>query len=414
MPKPRTPEQRAARQRRRFRHDLADISQPLSGGAMTRVARQLTDRQYQPQLGELDRQQQQAIAGRDQQQGWAGDYYEGVNKILAGLGAAQGTANTQSLDAANQRRDATLQAIDDASSAITARAGADQDVRGGGLGQEATAADLARQEAAARDRAQTEGQTAADAAQGYGDAQAAFLRNIQATTAQRGGEIQGQIGASANQTLADLAAQRRQLQTQRGEDLTKNTVDLRQNEVERLLTEKGISSDLAQAQIDANLKAKQIRTSADLARAKMQLQVRLQQMGIDATRAKQMADQQFQAQQNDLNRQSREDIAANHDATTTANTHYRARHSGGGGVFSPKDIKSNKEDRDQAYALATRLKANGISREDALAGLTDKLGDTLARVAVAGIYGGGNERRLDHRLHGRFGIHIPDRYRHAG
>lgn len=396
--------QLTSRKDQQFRRNLGDISQPLTGDTMTRVAEGMVDREYRPQLQEIDQQEQRVQGQRDAQQGWARDYYKNIAGLFGSTQAGQTASNQQAVQAAQAQRTQALGTIDTANQQAQARGSQDAATRGAGLDGGAME-DLAAKAAQAKMRAGAQGDLGVAGADQAGRAQSAVLAGIGAATQQRGGETQGQISTVASNRLGDLGTERKRLRTDREGELTDTLMKMRGGEVERLLTEKGISSEEKQAEIDAELKMAEIQSKDELDRAKRRHEVRLAQLGFSHDDAKAEADRLFKARENELNREN---------AVTVAGTP-RPSTSSGPASFTPDQLRSGAKKRNDALALAKTMKTGGpglppANRSQALAALTKKHGSDLARVAVGAIFDGGVKPHLQKLLKELYGVEVPREY----
>ncbi len=416
-----SPEQLKARRENEFRRDVGDINDPLSGDSLINTAQTLTDREFDPleqAIGQQEGRAQRQTAAEAQR---AGSYYSGLNSQLGATLGAQGSANAAALQGAAARGAGTQAAIDAALQQGNARQAHDAQVRGGDVQGDAIT-DMAAQAAQQKAAAAKEAQTQQGEAQSFGDAQAAFLRGIQGSTAQQGGEVQGDITRRGGATLSDLAAERAKLRADRKGQFTDTLLKLRGTEADRAMTARSLANDQEKAILDFKADMAGLKSRAAIERANRALKLKLTQMGLSSTEAQAEAD-----------RASREAVSAADNATSRANNaasnatsrdnnrdsnaqsdrnNRRSNQDKGPGGFSHKDRVDAASKRDDAIQLATQYKRRRASRDTALQLLTEKYGSDFARVAVGAIYDGGAKGHLDALLAQRYGIHVPKQYRH--
>lgn len=259
-----TPEQRAARKRNSF---LAGISNPgstLAGPDLVNAATQITNSDFDPLLANIGTQEGQVKSDAATQGARSKSYYDTLNSIFNATNAAQGSANTAAVGDAATRGAATQGAIQSAANQAQARMSQDAAVRGAGL--EGTAPQtLAAQTATQGAQAATEAQRAQQAATDTGGAQAAFLRGLQGSAAQAGGEAQTTITHDASGLLTKLAADRSTLQGQKAGALTDTLLKLRQQEADNAYTRAGLGLDAAKLAASSVPSASDQKTAADLA-----------------------------------------------------------------------------------------------------------------------------------------------------
>lgn len=219
---------------------LLDPTAVLAGQPLQRAASQVTDLQYRPQLHALDTQASNTRTQFGAVGAKANDYYKGLaaeeakavarqqalgdwlKTSQAGVGAATQGAFQGMTDAEHQRQQQ------------------DASVRGAGLGG---GRDVAGTIVATQGRAATLQQGAANAGVEAAGGWAGLLNAISAAHALRGTEQQGQISNRELNTLGSIADKRASLEGERGNALTKNLLDLRQQGFTNLATTQGLNLD---------------------------------------------------------------------------------------------------------------------------------------------------------------------------
>lgn len=248
-----TSDQLKARRRNQALADIGDIGTPLSGQSMVNAAQQLTDSEYAPLLAGVGQQEQIVNKSAGLQGDWAKRYYGDLNGLIGNIGTAQTAANANSVQAAIDQGKAAQGAITQADTDAVKRMADDAAVRGQGL-QGTAAADVAARTQTARDNATAAAGQAQTSAQNAGDASAAFLRGLQGTAAQQGGEYQQQITGAQSQALAALAQTRKELDAKRAGSVTDTLLKLRGAEQQNAITAAGLGvrQDAASASADAS------------------------------------------------------------------------------------------------------------------------------------------------------------------
>ena len=259
-----TPGQLAGRKHNQY---LADISNPagtLAGPSLVNAAHQITNSEFDPLLKDIDKQGTQSRANADALRAAASGYYGNVNSLLGSILGSQDTANAAAVKGATDRGAATAAAISGAADAAKARMAEDAAIRGGGL-QGDSASILATQTAAQQAAAAQDAQRAQTAAAGAGDASAAFLRGLQGSAAQQGGQLQGAITAQQTGQMNALGAQRAKLNAQRLGQFTNTLLRLRQQEADNLFTRAGLNLDQAKLNAASQPSMSDQKTAAELA-----------------------------------------------------------------------------------------------------------------------------------------------------
>lgn len=394
-----SPQQRQQRQDRLFQEDLGDPSTPLSGSSITRAAQQLTDAALRPQYAGLDRDEKKVTTSRDAQQRWAGENYGKIADLFKSGQTAQDAAGQAGVDKAAQAQREQMAVIAEVQRQSAARQGHDADVRGAGLDGGAND-QLANAAAEAQMRAASEGSARTGDAQARGDVQSAFLRNLGAATAARGGETQGAIGAAAAQDLADIRSQRRTLDESKGDKFVENLSKLRGDSVEQYLTAQGLANDQQKAKLDAQVQLERIRSNDELQRWKMDRVAQLKREGFKSSEAIAQANIESREKVAELGRQQS-------DTNNRRNNRNRGKNKP---RFSTSELRSNAGDRDKAVGRARAAKEGGLTRKEALVSLERDFPPEIAAVAVNALYDGKVNSRNRSRLKSRFGIDVPRRY----
>lgn len=395
-----SPQQRQQRQDRLFQEDLGDPSTPLSGSSITRAAQQLTDAALRPQYAGLDRDEKKVTTSRDAQQRWAGENYGKLADLFKAGQTAQDAAGQAGVDKAAQAQREQMAVIAEVQRQAAARQAHDADVRGAGLDGGAND-QLANAAAEAQMRAASEGSARTGDAQARGDVQSAFLRNLGAATAARGGETQGAIGAAAAQDLADIRSQRRTLDEGKGDKFVENLSKLRGDSVEQYLTAQGLANDQQKAKLDAQVQLERIRSNDELQRWKMDRVAQLKREGFKSSEAIAQANIESREKVAELDRSSREGSATYKGTSKSKKNKPR---------FSTSELRSNAGDRDKAIGRAKAAREGGLNRKEALLALERDFPPEIAAVAVNALYDGKVNSRNRSRLKSRFGIDVPRRY----
>ena len=402
-----SPQQRQQRQDRLFQEDLGDPSTPLSGGSIVRAANQLTDVALRPQYEGLDRDERKVTASRDAQQKWAAENYGNLAGLFRTGQEAQDAAGRAGVDKATQAQRDQMAVIDEVRRQSAERQQQVADTRGAGL-DGGSNQQLANAAAEAQMRAASEGSARTADAQARGDVQSAFLRNLGAATAARGGETQGAIGASAAGDLADLRSQRRQLDQSRGDKVVENLSKLRGDSVEQYLTQQGLANDQQKAKLDAQVQLERIQSNDDLQRWKMDRVAQLKREGFKSSEAIAQANIESREKVAELDRTSREGSAS-----------YTGKGSGSKDKprFTTAALRSNKKDRDAAFSKAALYKRNspGITRQKMLDGLiANNVPEDLARAAVNYSFDGHVNKANVRAVKRAYGLDIPSKYKPQG
>jgi hypothetical protein len=329
--KPLTPAQRT---RRRLNRDpLYRPAQQLSGANLSHAADALVHLEFDPTRRALQQEAAQASTQGGAVQQRAGSYFTQLaeaergnverSKALGGLLQTQlgdiGRASTTALDEAQKRSQDVL--------------GADQAVRGPGLGGDPSR--LMEELAAARTRSTLSTQAAQQDATNQTGNYAGLADISRQARELRGGETVQQIGNATQARLNDVASRRAALEAQVGPARTKSLLDLRQSGFENAATAAGLDLDQAtrQAQMStdasdaalarAKLRAtnRQNRARNRLTRAQIRATLRGQTLSSATTRRgqnitafTQQRGQNISAAQQAANRASREKIAATRKA----------------------------------------------------------------------------------------------------
>lgn len=297
--------------------NIGDVTQPLTGDTLVKSAQTLVDKEYAPQFADLDQQGTRIGAQRDAQQAWSQNYYNNLSGVFGSTLGAQQQANSAATEAARQRAAEQMAGIQTTQNDATMRAAQDAQVRGAGLDGGA-AATLSNQTAQAQQGALAQGATDQAATANYGAVQEALLRGIGSATAQAGGEAQADIGAAATTRLGELDAQRKTLNNGRMGQLTDTLLKMRQNEGDRYLTQQSLATDAEKAKLQAAVDIQQSKDQKSTEAAKLRYQAALTRAGWAHDDAKAEADREFRAEQGQLDRSSREGIAATRATTTAA------------------------------------------------------------------------------------------------
>lgn len=233
-----------AAQRQADQSAFTDVSRPLSGSALTTAANQITAGQYDPQFAELDSQQKQIGAQRDQSLTRERAIYDQLQKFAASQLAAQQSASTQNRAAIGNNTTTALGQLDAAGQQVQAQQAQDAAVRGSGL-DGGSDARLAADQSALRAQIAGTGQIAGNLSSQNADALSAVLTGIGMATQARGAEQAGAIDTAARNSLSDLASKRQALQEKRGGSLADTLMKLRQQGADEYYTAAGL--DLNQA-----------------------------------------------------------------------------------------------------------------------------------------------------------------------
>jgi hypothetical protein len=259
--KPLTPAQRT---RRRLNRDpLYQPAQQLSGANLSHAADALVHLEFDPTRKALQQEAAQASTQGGAVQQRAGSYFTQLaeaergnverSKALGGLLQTQlgdiGRASTTALDEAQKRSQDVL--------------GADQAVRGPGLGGDPSR--LMEELAAARTRSTLSTQAAQQDATNQTGNYAGLADISRQARELRGGETVQQIGNATQARLNDVASRRAALEAQVGPARTKSLLDLRQSGFENAATAAGLDLDQAKLQAQMSTDA----SDAALARAKL-------------------------------------------------------------------------------------------------------------------------------------------------
>lgn len=252
------------RQRAADRNPLYDPVQTLSGHRLSDAADALVNAEYGPKLAALGRQarstETQGTALLDRARGYADQLGDRQGKAVAIQGAIAQQLRTGLGDVAK----AADTAIAGERQSVVDRLAADRATRGEGLaggGEQAVLDELAAQRARSADTAQ--------AYRSSGEAQGArsldYMTELSAAEQARGGEVQGQLTNRLANQLAEIRAQRSDLEGQRGDERVKQLTGLRQQGFENLVTTRGLgikqsqlAADIANQQSQADLAAQRI------------------------------------------------------------------------------------------------------------------------------------------------------------
>jgi hypothetical protein len=379
--KPLTPAQRT---RRRLNRDpLYQPAQQLSGANLSHAADALVHLEFDPTRKALQQEAAQASTQGGAVQQRAGSYFTQLaeaergnverSKALGGLLQTQlgdiGRASTTALDEAQKRSQDVL--------------GADQAVRGPGLGGDPSR--LMEELAAARTRSTLSTQAAQQDATNQTGNYAGLADISRQARELRGGETVQQIGNATQARLNDVASRRAALEAQVGPARTKSLLDLRQSGFENAATAAGLDLDQAklQAQMStdasdaalarAKLRAtnRQNRARNRLTRAQIRATLRGQTLSSATTRRgqnitafTQQRGQNISAAQQAANRASREKIAATRKA---------------GKSLEPTDARKVKQSVSNALALITSG-GHDLQRQD-----VHKPGSMLRDMGAPGI-----------------------------
>lgn len=234
-------------QRQQDRSPLYDPVQPLRGHRLAEAARAMTDVEYKPQLGALDRQSAVQGANETALEGRTGGYYrqlaeqeagrqDRMRAITSGLQGQLATAGQQ----AGQRLDEAQ------ATAGRSLANVPPGLEGGGKNR------LAEELAAARARAATDQQQAQNTAATQGANYGGLLAAGGQAQGLRGQEILRQFAVKGANKQAELADKRTTLEGARGAAIIKNVTGLRKEGFENLATLRALGTDEAKvaAQMD--------------------------------------------------------------------------------------------------------------------------------------------------------------------
>lgn len=335
---------------------LYDPMAPLSGSALSSAANQLTDLTIKPQLSALDRQSSTATTQGTALADRAKQYYTSL-----GANDDKFTAHQQALGdlltaAQAQAGARATQAYDAAQAGANQAQAQDVALRGAGLsggGQDAVNAEIA----AGRS---TSAQNQAQAEMG-GNIQSSNWAGLAGAIGQarqfQGQESYNQLLNRLANTQAEIAGKRADVQSTRGQELTKNILQLRDTGFTNEATRLGLGLD--QAKIDA-------------------------QAAQDAAAAKEAAAKRKQsARDAAADRRTRARIAAENNATSAANnaaTNATSRANTRDRITASKD----KPRAESSQAVQLRRSVNNVSAEAAtlarsLTGSKAQIRDAVAK-----------------------------------
>jgi hypothetical protein len=333
-PKPLTPAQKT---RRRLNRDpLYQPAQQLSGANLSHAADALVKLEFNPTRKALQQESAQASTQGKAVQNRAGSYFtqlaeaergnvertQALGGLLQGRLADIGRASTTALDETQRRSQEVL--------------GADQAVRGPGLGGDPSR--LMEELAAARTRSTLSTQTAQQDATAQTGNYAGLADIARQARELRGGETVQQVGNATMARLSDVASRRAALEAQVGPARTKNLVDLRQSGFENAATAAGL--DLDQAKLQAQM-SQDVRDTR-LARAKLRSTNRQNRARNKLTRA------QIRAT---LRGQTLSAATQRRGQNITAFTQQRGQNISAGKSLEPADARKVKQSVSNALAL---------------------------------------------------------------
>jgi hypothetical protein len=255
----------------------------LTGPSLRSAAQQLTDLQIQPQLSAIDRasslasRQGTALANRSASyyQQLAGEAQSGIARQQAITQRTVGNIATAGTEEQNR--------LNSADQMVSGDQANDSVVRGTGL----QFGDRAKEElAAAKAAAAQRTGTAETAANQYGGNFADIQNAMAGTMALRGGEQQNLLANQLANQQAQYRGQRQDIQSTRGNALTKNILDLRSTGFENYAVQQGLFGDQMKIQADAQQQRasqrqdlKKLRISNNAALQRIRLQDKLDRKG---------------------------------------------------------------------------------------------------------------------------------------
>jgi hypothetical protein len=352
-PKPLTPAQKT---RRRLNRDpLYQPAQQLSGANLSHAADALVKLEFNPTRKALQQESAQASTQGKAVQNRAGSYFtqlaeaergnvertQALGGLLQGRLADIGRASTTALDETQRRSQEVL--------------GADQAVRGPGLGGDPSR--LMEELAAARTRSTLSTQTAQQDATAQTGNYAGLADIARQARELRGGETVQQVANATQARLTDVASRRAALEAQVGPARTKNLLDLRQSGFENAATAAGLDLDQAklQAQMsqdvrDTRLARAKLRSTNRQNRARNRLtraQIRATLRGQSLSAATQRRGQDITA----FTQQRGQNISASQQAANRASREKIARTRKAGKSLEPADARKVKQSVSNALAL---------------------------------------------------------------
>ena len=227
----------------------------LTGNDLKRTAESLTDLEIKPRLGALDRAGQQS-----ERQGGAliknaGDYYGQLNtEGVAGL-ARQAALNQRLQQSMRQTGTDAQQRLQTAGDDIAKVGSEDAAIRGA---HNQSAGSAMTELAAARGLAAAQAQTGEQASAREAAAGEGLLNEMTQVRTMRGGEVQERLSNRMMNDLAELRAQKTDLESSRGDVLTSNIMKLRDAGFTNEMTKAGLLSKEQQAALQASSQGQQV------------------------------------------------------------------------------------------------------------------------------------------------------------
>lgn len=232
--------QRNAATKSRLAGPLYTPGAPMAGKDLDKAATALTDLQVKPKIGALEREgastEKQGTAVIDRQR----SYYDTLAREAQGGLDRQKAISQMLQDRIRANGQDAQERVVTGRQLMTGTALQDAAVRGGGLQSSARAAE---EIAAAGANAGARTQTAAD----LGALQGANWEGLGSTTKSvtqlRGGERSEQLENRMLNSLADVRSRRSEVEASRGDEYTKNLLDLRNRSFEDQVASAGILND---------------------------------------------------------------------------------------------------------------------------------------------------------------------------
>jgi hypothetical protein len=336
--KPPRPQRTAAQRARRRanRNPLYDPTAQLGGFQLKRAAQNLVDLQYGPQQAALERAQGNIQTQGDALTKRASDYYLQIAREEQGNVDRMGALNALLNERVNAAGDTAQGQIKDAGEQARAlqeqTAAAQQGIQAGDR--------VSLEEQAARDRSavDTQGAIGAGAAETRNYAGLADLGRR--SREMQGGETQQRLLNLVANQLAENRGQQTDLAGQRGNAMTQQLLNLRQQGFENLVTQEGLGikkadlqAQIQQDQTDAQLAKQRIRQQARQARR----QARLARRGQDITARGQDLSAETQRRGQDLTSANQELNRANQRRLVRLRAKY-----GGTKANEPADSRKTK------------------------------------------------------------------------
>lgn len=239
------------RPRKRQPNPVYNPAVQLSGRALKKAARQITDAAYAPKLAAVNQQIKSATTQGTALADNAQNYYRQIaEREAAGLARQRALGDILKSDVAAIGT-ATRGDFDAMQGAEAARQQSDTALRGGGLAG-GSGDVVAGTIAGLRGRADTLQQSAASSAAAQAGSWESLQNMLSGATGLRGAESHDELLNRLANEQTRLREQKTTLKAAKGDDLTKNLVDLRQQAFENIVTQLGL--DIKQADIQAGLK----------------------------------------------------------------------------------------------------------------------------------------------------------------